>query len=367
MSFWLSSLAEQILEDRVDRGITPEDAGRRALAYERWLEDLAVGHDRERCALEPAIARWRGDLGFHAGQATVLVAGQGFGKTNACSFLIEHALAHRPTWDVYTNIPFAWDVDARIPRPPRLFTISSMRELLRGVATSGSNDRIPAICVDEMDQVTTSHSWSNDPDESWTKFLYVERHFRVRGPLLAYHVYEHVPQPLRRVGDLRGSYFRVVRFGKDRKLACVEDRSRWWAVGESRLPFLTLGLRGFSIDVDMAELEATLSGNHKQVARQILEYLDTHASEADQERARRSADEVRLQRDGVDEFRAAANRRRQRIVAWWLENPDGEVGDCIERFRTSRRFAVEAREYARQETVRKLGEDREQGAGSRGT
>ncbi|HZY91380.1 MAG TPA: hypothetical protein VFG07_01195, partial [Thermoplasmata archaeon] len=195
---------------------------------------------------------------------------------NTLSYLIENAIEHRPEWDIYTNVPFPWtgSLAGTIPAPPNLHSVASMSGLLRGVANTLLANRIPAVAIDEMDQATTSHEWTSERSESWTKFLYVERHFRVRGPLLAYHVYEHVPLPLRRVGDLRGSYFRVVVLGGERLLARVEDTSAWWGIRESVLPYLTLGLRGFDLDVDMADLERHLEGGHRDVARQTLAYLD---------------------------------------------------------------------------------------------
>lgn len=276
MTDWTETLASTILEDRVDQGVTEEEAGRRARRYRAWLASLPKEHNRKSCPEELLIRNYPGDLCFHTGRATVFVARQGAGKTNTLSYLIENAIEHRPEWDIYTNVPFPWTgpLAGTIPAPPNLHSVASMSGLLRGVANTLLANRIPAVAIDEMDQATTSHEWASERSESWTKFLYVERHFRVRGPLLAYHVYEHVPLPLRRVGDLRGSYFRVVVLGGERLLARVEDTSAWWGVRESVLPYLTLGLRGFDLDVDMADLERHLEGGHRDVARQTLAYLD---------------------------------------------------------------------------------------------
>ena len=62
--------------------------------------------------------------------------------------------------------------------------------------------------------------------------------------------------------------------GGEHLLARVEDTSSWWGVRESVLPYLTLGLRGFDLDVEMADLERHLDGDRKEVARQTLAYLD---------------------------------------------------------------------------------------------
>jgi hypothetical protein len=335
LSDWIEPLAQSILEDRVDRGETLEGARRKATRYARFLESLSQPHDVATCPYERELRAWPGDIGFHVGQSTVLVAKQGAGKTNAISLLVQKALRHRPTWDVYTNVPFPWDDELRgiVPAPAHLHTVASMSQVLRGIATTILADRIPALAIDEMDQVSTSHEWANERSESWTKFLYVERHFRVRGPLLAYHVHQHVPLPLRRIGALRGSYFAIVVKGGERLLARVEDLSKWWVVGESALPFQTLGLRGFEIDVDMADLEAGLdSGNYKKVARQLLVYLDGLGQGA-------------KPRTEVDRH-AAREAVQEEIIRLLVANPLLKTGTLRTRFHTSNRVIADLRAEA---------------------
>jgi hypothetical protein len=228
-----------------------------------------------------------------------------------------------------------------------------MTELLRGVANSILADRIPAVAIDEMDQASTSHEWASERSESWTKFLFVERHFRVRGPLLAYHVYEHVPLPLRRVGDLRGSYFRVVVLGGERLLARVEDTSAWWGVRESLLPYQTLGLRGFSLDLDMAGLENHLDGDRREVAQQTIAYLD--------ELGKRRKEETQLAEEEAREVHAAAVaevdlavaeqhrarlERRERIIRAFVDRPELTCREAQREFGASPQYVVLLREIA---------------------
>jgi hypothetical protein len=276
MSDWVPPLAHMILDDRVDRGGSPTRALERAEHYRRWLETLPSAHDRLTCPEEAKIRLWPGSLCFHKGQATVVVGSQGKGKTNLLAFLIERAIRHRPEWEIYSNIPFPWDEELAgiVPPPPRLHSISTMSELLRGIAQTVRAGREPAVVIDEMDQVATSHEWMTERSESWTKFLFVERHLRVWGPILAYHVREHVPLPLRANAALRGSYLRViVRHGKH-QFVRAEDPTYFGGIWESVLPFLTLGLRGFEIDVDMRELQTVARGSHRRVAELTLQYLD---------------------------------------------------------------------------------------------
>ena len=286
MSEWVPPLADMILDDRVDRGVTPTRALERAEHYRRWLDSLSSPHDRRACPEEEKIRLWPGSLCFHKGQATVVVGSQGKGKTNLLAFLIERAIRHRQEWEIYSNIPFPWDEELAgiVPPPPRLHSISTMSELLRGIAQTVLAGREPAVVIDEMDQVATSHEWMTERSESWTKFLFVERHLRVWGPILAYHVREHVPLPLRANAALRGSYLRViVRHGKH-QFVRAEDPTYFGGIWESVLPFLTLGLRGFEIDVDMRELQTVARGSHRRVAELTLQVPSTDLPRAGERR-----------------------------------------------------------------------------------
>lgn len=359
---WVPALAQLMLADREDRGETEEAALRRARRYGRFLEYVTPGstrfhaHDPTTCAEEPLIRQWPANLGFHLGQASVFVAGQGKGKTNAISFLIGKALAHRPDWDVYTNVPFPWDPRAPlagvVPPPPNLHHVDDMVGLLRGIAKTILAGRKPAVAIDETDQSVTSHEWSTDRAESWTRFLFVERHFRVRGPLLVYHYFESVPLPLRRTGDLRGSYFRVVVRAGEHRLARVEDTSRWWVVGESALPFLTLGWGGFDINVDMADLEKRLAGGHEQVAGTVLEYLDELEERRQLEAAAAEAEAREMHAQAVTQLHVelaeqhqAQLERRERIIGRLLEGDT--FAAIVAEEHASPRYLVTLNEIAR--------------------
>ena len=324
--------------------MSEQGAERRARRYRAWLGTLPEKHDRATCEEEALIRKWPGDLCFHTGQATVFVARQGAGKTNTLAYLIQKAIEHRPEWDVYTNIPFPWEgrLAGTVPAPPRLHPVASLSQLLRGIASTILGGRVPAVVIDEMDQASTSHEWASDRSESWTKFLFVERHFRVRGPLLAYHVYEHVPLPLRRVGDLRGSYFRVVVLGGEHLLARVEDTSSWWGVRESVLPYLTLGLRGFDLDVDMADLERHLDGDRKEVARQTLAYLDEFERRQQNEILLAAGEAREAHRGAVARSNAALARRtdayegrNEEIVLALMAAPETTNADLRARYLTN--------------------------------
>ena len=227
---WVPRLADAIREDRVDQpgGCSESEAMERAVRYREWRECLPKIGAEERARFERIRmgVRLGGDIGFHRGAATVITARMGAGKTNTVAFLMEKAIAYRPDWDVYTNVPFPWSEDPElgVPAPPRLFAVSDMVGLLRGVATSLQAGHVPAVVIDETDQAFTSHDWATNESESWMRFIFIERHLRVRGPILVYHLYAHVPLPLRREGALRGSYLKVIVRNGQRWIIRKEDK-----------------------------------------------------------------------------------------------------------------------------------------------
>jgi hypothetical protein len=343
---WVEPLAALLVRDGLDRrpATTAERADRIALRYASFLRWLERPHDALECVVCLKAHDWPGQFLFHTGQPTVVVAPQGHGKTNAASYLMELALGHRREWDVYTNVPFPWfeDLQGAVPAPPRLFAVHSATELMAGIANTVLQDRIPAVVLDESGQWLSSHDWRSGGAESWTKFTYVERHFRTRGPVLVYHTWKTVLEPLRQEGDLRGSYCRVIKAQGKYRIARVEDRSRWWVVEQSALPYLTLGLRGFDMDLDFKELGSRLSGSLTAVAQQALDYLsglaERRAAEADQ-----VAQEARDAHEAAVTNRNAAMARRddafewrnEEIVRQFVELPETTNVEVRARYRTN--------------------------------
>lgn len=363
---WVEPLVALLVRDGQDRRppSTRERAERVALRYAGFLRWLERPHDSDTCIVCLKGHDWPGQFLFHVGQPTVIVAPQGHGKTNAVSFLTELALGHRRDWDIYTNVPFPWfeDLKGTVPGPLNLYPVHSATGLMAGIANTVLRDRIPAVVLDESGQWLSSHDWRSGGAESWTKFTYVERHFRTRGPVLIYHTWKTVLEPLRQEGDLRGSYCRVIKARGKYRIARVEDRSRWWVVEQSALPYLTLGLRGFDMDLDFKELGEHLSGSLTTVAQQVLDYLSALAEQRADE-AEVAAAEARLAHSeavaarnlGVAERHAAHEERMESIIGAFMEDPALTIRQAAAQFSSSHSTLVELKATA-QRRLRRAGQ-----------
>jgi hypothetical protein len=354
---WVEPLAALLVSDGQDRRppTTPERAERIALRYAAFLRWLEQPHADHSCLVCLKSHDWPGGFFFHTGQPTILVAPQGHGKTMAATYLTELALGHRREWDVYTNVPFPWFEDLRgtVPAPPRLFSVHSGIELAEGIANSVLQDRVPAAVLDESGQWLSSHDWRSDAAESWTKFTYVERHFRTRGPVLVYHTWKTVLEPFRDEGDLRGSYCRVVKRAGKYRIGRVEDRSRWWTVEYSALPYLSLGLRGFDMNLDWEALGKQLGGSVHSCARQVLAFTaearDQAAAEAALEvqeaRMEHAASVANVQR-AVSEQNRAWVRRREEIIRRFEVDPSFTSRQAVREYGASSSYVARLRRLA---------------------
>ncbi len=299
-----ASLAKAIASDR---SIGEGHAGELADNYLEWkakLDGRSVAPWEERKARRYIDRRW-----LFEGRPSVVFAGQGKGKSNFAAWVIEKVLETRPGWDVYTNIPFPWDEDgggSPEARPcDRLHAISSLSEVLRGAAESVKAGRKPAVVVDEMDQAVTSHNWMSEDARSWQLLLNIERHLRIRGPLLIYHAYRHVPVVLREGTMLKNLLQVIVKDGKHWEI-CREEEG-FLNVPPTVLPYLAYGLRGFDIDVDVQDLERHLSGSAEAVVGQVVTYLDRQRKMA--EAAAAQENEVELTKKDRADIRAFVFKR----------------------------------------------------------
>ena len=271
-----ASLSEAVASDR---SVSYELADELVGTYLAWKSRL------KRRRIEPwedALTRRyvEGDWLFE-GRPSVVFAGQGKGKSNFAAWVIEKVLETRPTWDVYTNVPFPWDEDGggdpRAGPCKRLHPVSSLSEVLRGAATSVKGGRKPAVILDEFDQAVTSHNWQSEAAQSWQLLINIERHLRNRGPLLVYHAYRHIPVVLREGTMLKALLQVIVRkgrkSGRQGRWVIKRDQRGFMNVDPAVLPYLAYGLRGFNVDVDVQDLERHLSGSVQAVAGQVLGYL----------------------------------------------------------------------------------------------
>ena len=95
-------------------------------------------------------------------------------------------------------------------------------------------------------------------------------------------------------------------------------------------PFLTLGLRGFDVDVDVGDLEKHLSGSGERVARQVVEYLSAR----------------RPKRDLASERRAAKEERDEEIVRAFVDDTELTLREARRRFNAGFSHLVELESVA---------------------
>jgi hypothetical protein len=123
-----------------------------------------------------------------------------------------------------------------------------------------------------MDQAVTSHDWMSEEARSWQRLVNIERHLRIRGPLLVYHAYRHIPVVLREGTMLKSMMQVIIKDGLHWVIRREEEG--FLNVPATVLPYLAYGLRGFDIDVDVQDLERHLNGSAEAVRGQLLGYLD---------------------------------------------------------------------------------------------
>jgi hypothetical protein len=361
-----AKLVEAVLRDRAPYGWRREDAERAATRYENWLRDLnqtpapsdkglrTLQYVLDRCLLRP-------------GRGAALYGAQGKGKTNVLAVVTQLVLRYRPEWDVFTNVPYPWWAGAG-PVPARLHLTESLSDLLAGLSRRTLEGRWSAVIIDEFDQVDTSHSWASAGSESWAKYLFVARHYLTRGPLVVFHSFHYIPLTIR--GGSVGSPFKLVVRNGERVIADLENPDGAW-VGtypESDLPFLTFGLRGFRLDVDVQELESRFTGS--RFAGDVTAVAETTLGYLTEEGARKKRRQETLQKER--EYRASraegrviveeriasdllAGRTYREILARYRVSP-AFVADVRKRLIAEGRFALSA-SGARAPRAREAGPD----------
>jgi len=119
-------------------------------------------------------------------------------------------------------------------------------------ALSVLNRRQPVVILDEMDQVLTSRRWNSKENLSWETFMNIERHLKIRGPLLIYHITKAIPEPMRERRITEFIYKLAIHEG-ERYLYDCEGKKKFEISGFV-IPYSTLGTFSFQIDVDMGKL-----------------------------------------------------------------------------------------------------------------
>ncbi len=92
---------------------------------------------------------------------------------------------------------------------------------------------------------------------------------------MIYHEFKHIPNYLRS-GDLLNERLHLTIHNGKRYILSRKARPFKLVITEATIPYSTHGLKGFDINVNMAELEEKLNaGTAEGLARQIPQYLDT--------------------------------------------------------------------------------------------
>ena len=191
---------------------------------------------------------------LRTGMVSVLYGKAGTGKSHFLAWLITRALVLYPNWDIYTNLPLFWFDHKSLQELslPNVYKIDSMSEMLYKSALSVLNKRQPVVILDEMDQVLTSRRWYSKENLSWETFMNIERHLKVRGPLLIYHITKAIPEPMREKRITEFVYKLAIHSG-ERYLYDCEGKKKFEISGFV-IPYSTLGTFSFQIDVDMGKL-----------------------------------------------------------------------------------------------------------------
>jgi len=258
----VKELARFIEEDREDT-INQRDASQWAFLYMNYLKSLKNGSitleyrkmiEGEDRGPDNSFNSFIKTNLLRTGMVSVLYGKAGTGKSHFLSWLITRALVSFPNWDIYTNLPFFWFDHKSLQELslPNVYKIDSMSEMLYKSALSVLNKRQPVVILDEMDQVLTSRRWNSKENLSWETFMNIERHLKIRGPLLVYHITKAIPEPMRERRITEFVYKLAIHSG-ERYLYDCEGKKKFEISGFV-IPYSTLGTFSFQIDIDMGKL-----------------------------------------------------------------------------------------------------------------
>lgn len=228
------------------------------------------------------------------GLATTTYAEQGMGKSNTASFIAELVLILKPQWDIVTNVSYSFSPRANMLEDtydmPRIKIVGSMSAMLREIAQTIINKRVPAVIIDEMDSSYVATQTKSNRGISFKSFIYVERHFGTKGPFLIYHRRKDIPVEMRQnnisLDTYQVAWYRNYNTGRSKRVLSNPDL--WWGQPEgyrylpiplTRLPYMNQGFGSFAIDVNMQAISESLNGTQEQAAFQMLELMNEFQTE----------------------------------------------------------------------------------------
>ena len=299
--------------------------------------------DRQRTKeREEAIKFWLDSVFFRRDLPVVLRAKNGRGKTYFLTWLLLRSKMMRPDGDFLTNIPWFWETDPRVRSlaMPNFYNINKMSEMLRRASETVLEGRVPYVIIDEMDNAVSSQDFSGAGKQafaSWKQFTYIKRHLKMKGPVLAYHSVNDIPNYMRSrqvVADI----LKVYVHGGERYVFSRATRPYRLKVNGEFVVYSKNGFYDFEIDVDMRKLRVSIgkTGTPIETAKKILANLDSCTFDAYKKRKEEFGKEERyrdicdLKAEGLtykqlqDRLKISPNEVRDALV--WCKT-HGKVND----------------------------------------
>ena len=249
-------------------GLPAKKAEEWAMSFKDWYSSFRNGSIQ----LSPRqyAEYWLDTVFFPAGYGTTVFARQGMGKTNLAVYLMETGLILHPKWTFLVNVPFPKPIVSLLS--DRVIQIKGTREMMRQIIAALRNDRVPVLILDEFDSVFSSSMMSSKQGRSWQSFVWRQRHFSVRGPLMLYHDVMSIPPPVR--NKQIGGELLWIKAWESERYVSNPDLIHYTRVWKSKIPFLSHGSIGFEIDLDFSDILNRVSGNQEEVIAQIESILD---------------------------------------------------------------------------------------------
>ena len=301
--------------------------------------------DRQRTReREEAIKFWLDSVFFRRDLPVVLRAKNGRGKTYFLTWLLLRSKMMRPDGDFLTNIPWFWETDPRV-RPlamPNFYNINKMSEMLRRASQTVLEGRVPYVIIDEMDNAVSSQDFSGAGKQafaSWKQFTYIKRHLKMKGPVLAYHSVNDIPNYMRSrqvVADI----LKVYVHGGERYVFSRATRPYRLKVNGDFIVYSKNGFNDFEIDLDMRKLRVKIgkTGTPRETARKVIDNIDSCSYDAyatrakEEEKHEEYRDICDLHSEGLtyreiqDKLKVAAATVRK-ALEWCEKQNESERGD----------------------------------------
>ena len=263
---------EEIVRELIADGMTQRRARDWANAFRVWYSDFRQGILK----FEPVsyAEYWINEIFFPAGYGTTVFGRQGLGKTNLATFLMQTGLILHKNWIFLVNIPFPKPVISRLS--DRVIQVRTSEEMMRNIIQILKRGLIPVLILDEFDSVFSSTMMSSKQGRSWQSFVWRQRHFSVRGPLMLYHDVKSIPPPVR--NKQIGGEILWIKGWEDERYVSNPDLPHYMKIRKTKIPFLSHGSIGFQIDLDFSDILNRVSGSQEEVIEQIEGILNERTS-----------------------------------------------------------------------------------------